>query len=521
MIKAFILLVAAIAAHALLAPYTKVEESFNTQATHDLLFHGTNIDAYDHLEFPGVVPRTFLGPLSIASVLYPIRLLLEASGRWSLVDQKYAMLLGTRLALGSGLALSLLAVAQSLRSPSYPRHSATFFLLACATQFHLPFWGSRPLPNTFALILVTYAIAFFLRPGSQRAQMPDATTALFALAGIVFRSELVLLAVPLYLLEAARGTVHLTRARFWVPAALFASLSLAATVTVDSYFWQRESFWPELNVLLFNTVANQSHRWGVAPWHAYLTLHVPKMLLGAGPWAVLGAASAATAPRLRVLTTAASLFVIAYSLLPHKEARFVIYAVPIANAAAGVAMARVWTWSSSGTGWKPLRRVVRVAVLGSLAASAAVSVAMSAASAHNYPGGDALRCVQRADPRCTSIVDPTQGPVALHIDVVTAQTGASRFLERTDRVHYDKSEGLSFAARASPRRFHARFTSFDDWVRDAGLAEAEAHALAGKAVCFDGFAGVDLRRAISAWVGPIQVDGTAATNMTDKYPARD
>lgn len=65
--------------HLSVAPYTKVEESFNIQAVHDILVHGVptqNVDQfltanYDHVSFPGSVPRTFAGAAVLSGLSRP------------------------------------------------------------------------------------------------------------------------------------------------------------------------------------------------------------------------------------------------------------------------------------------------------------------------------------------------------------------------------------------------------------------------------------------------------------------
>jgi alpha-1,6-mannosyltransferase len=76
---------AVILLHLLVAPYTKVEESFHLQAVHDILTYGIpsptlGKDAlverfqnqYDHFEFPGAVPRTFIGALALTGLSRPV-----------------------------------------------------------------------------------------------------------------------------------------------------------------------------------------------------------------------------------------------------------------------------------------------------------------------------------------------------------------------------------------------------------------------------------------------------------------
>jgi len=66
--------------HLVVSPYSKVEESFNLQAVHDITTYGIPFpqngtyiaEHYDHVLFPGAVPRTFVGALFLSFISIPI-----------------------------------------------------------------------------------------------------------------------------------------------------------------------------------------------------------------------------------------------------------------------------------------------------------------------------------------------------------------------------------------------------------------------------------------------------------------
>lgn len=101
----YALVPAVVLLHLFVSPYTKVEESFNIQAIHDILIHGipnANADQfftanYDHISFPGSVPRTFAGALVLSGLSRPFVALMKSGEQVQLLGMRNKMPTLTRL----------------------------------------------------------------------------------------------------------------------------------------------------------------------------------------------------------------------------------------------------------------------------------------------------------------------------------------------------------------------------------------------------------------------------------------
>ena len=140
-----------------LCPCTKVEESFNLQAMHDLLEYGPNISKYDHLQFPGVVPRSFLGAMTVAALAYPFHVLFSILNFQLFFSQYICRII---IGLLSWMAFLQFKLAVTIK---FGDRVAKFLGFMMCLQFHLPFYMSRPLPNIFALILSLYANSLWIK----------------------------------------------------------------------------------------------------------------------------------------------------------------------------------------------------------------------------------------------------------------------------------------------------------------------------------------------------------------------
>uniref|UniRef100_A0A7S4AXL5 Mannosyltransferase n=1 Tax=Pseudo-nitzschia australis TaxID=44445 RepID=A0A7S4AXL5_9STRA len=473
----------------LLCPQSKVEESFQLQATHDLYYHGVapalqagypslwnhveetvNVDysgtpthlPYDHLQYPGVVPRTFTGP-AILSFLCRI-LLLPCSLLNIDADPDLVQFLA-RLCLLSLNFLGWLRFALAVdkvpptstpwRIGNPIMTTGSWLLVITACQFHIPFYSSRMLPNTFALAIVLQSYSYWVERKIQTA----ATLIVFGTA--VFRCDLLLLLGTLGLSWLFRRELSIYSAL--KVGILTGIISLILTIPLDSLLWRRP-LWPEGEVFYFNTILGKSKEWGLSPWHWYFTSALPKgmlLTLLLVPLSILPIAENLvtyerrwrqspnnTNDRSRMIYRLDSQwlrfilpifgFIVIYSLLGHKEMRFIFPAFPILNlgAAAGMSKLTYFAFPPRLESKEKHYFVSWIARFGfgcgliSIVLTLAGSLIFVATSKANYSGGDALRALSSHVQNVVVSSDGTVPPLHVHIDVAAAMSGVSLFGQR-------------------------------------------------------------------------------------------
>ncbi|KAL6872622.1 Alg9-like mannosyltransferase family domain-containing protein [Trichoderma longibrachiatum] len=441
-----ILLFAVPLLHLLCAPYTKVEESFNLQATHDILAYGTPTrdvharlsSSYDHFSFPGAVPRTFVGPVLLAGVSQPLIALVGGGGG----GFEHAQLI-VRAVLGCFNAVCLAVFAGAARA-AFGRAAGRWWVLLSVSQFHLMFYLSRTLPNMFAFGLTTLASAFLLPKNDPRKSQIRRRQAigLLVFATAIFRSELAILLAATGLHLLARSQLGL-RELVAVFLGAFAT-ALAISVPIDSYFWQRP-LWPELAGFYYNAVLGSSSNWGVSPWHYYFSSALPRLLLNPVCFPLMGLAlyQPATSRRVQDLVIPSLVFIAVYSIQPHKETRFIFYAVPPLTAAAAVGADYVSSRRSKSIFYRLATLVIALSVLAAFASS----TLMLLLSSLNYPGGDAVSQLYAITANVTSSA-PSQ--LLVHADVLTCMTGLTLFGQNLRSSPLGRGRGSSSQSSSAP-----------------------------------------------------------------------
>lgn len=492
--------------HLLYAPYTKVEESFNLQAAHDILVYGTPVSGnvyerlsttYDHFTFPGVVPRTFVGPVLLSGVSQPLI---------ALLGFRHAQLI-VRAVLGAFNAGCLVVFRNSLAN-AYGVGAARWWVALLVSQFHVIFYLTRTLPNMFAFGPTTLAFAFLL----PRASEPRAwnrrkqAICLLTMATAVFRSELAILltGTGAYLLLSRRITVRALAISFF--AAFY--ISLLISVPIDSYFWQK-LLWPELSAFYYNAIEGSSSNWGVSPWHYYFSSALPRLMINplAGPLILLALFQPGTSNSARQLLIPSLFFLAVYSFQPHKETRFVFYVVPPFTAAAALGADFITKRRTRSL----LYKISHLLLLASVPLTLAISTLMLLLSSLNYPGGEALAELQSAIQRPTIVTTDTNDEftyppsVSAHADVLTCMTGLSLFgqnpaglpiaLATPEHRNADPTLPLLFVDKTEGM-LRLEWPSF--WEKfDYALLEDPSRALGGGweiAAVIQGFDGVELLR---------------------------
>lgn len=464
----------------LLAPYTKVEESFNVQALHDFINVGVDeIMLFDHVTFPGSVKRTCLGILflSLPSIFFR-----DTMKKWAGILVSLAILLHRTLPTSIGM-LSYGGIEEMFTMTKLPQLIVTRFLLAiftCVSLIHLRrsvlyscsqnsrliglwfslllyplphiiFYSSRFLPNFLCFPLTNLGIALFISGDITRS------LTILVFTGIVFRFEVLIFTGILIVLCISGffrdGNSLISIREAIVSVGVSGIMSIFLCSRVDSYFWDVKFVIPEFESFVFNVIGGNSSDWGVESPMAYFTKYLPKLFAaGFGVVLILSLVFFILSllnlkmfywkkeryrfevdyvnygvGTITTLMWAALIYICVLSVNGHKEWRFLIYTVPIL--CIGAASTAEWMMSKS----KILKRLMITLIILCYTFSLASSFFFGYISSWNYPGGDAC---QKLNLRLIDMYGSSQGtmlkPLIVHWDVGTCMNGGSLFTQISD-----------------------------------------------------------------------------------------
>lgn len=466
-------------------PFNKVEESFNTQAVHDVINISPTskevgqVDGeiafrshlpWDHTQFGGVVPRTFVGALMVGLPMRVAKYLMLNNVKQNEdhdLTAQFILQIGSRFALSSFLVLSMSYLLRAIQK-RYGLAYRLCFLITTTSQFHYIFYAGRFIPNTFASILANLVFASWLNRQYSKSII------YIALCVIIFRFDTsVFFGVLLFDGIFIRKLMPLSRVlKVGIPAGL---VSILITFLIDSIFWSKP-VWPEFESLYFNVWLNKSHEWGVQPYFWYVYSCIPRIMMASAPLMIL-----AEHKFTREYLIPSLIFIFIYSFLPHKELRFILFITPLLNLCATSGLMNVQYYlnklfihlrsqvqgnspnnlsqkrsePSASMDKKRTRNLIAsllfaLVIAGMFTANLFACFILSRVSSYNYPGGQAaislgvtkelLDAALKSKDKTISYRD-LRSDVGVYVDNLAAQTGVSRFIQ-VDGVYYSKTPKL-------------------------------------------------------------------------------
>ncbi|XP_069480962.1 GPI mannosyltransferase 3 [Ambystoma mexicanum] len=196
---------------------------------------------------------------------------------------------------------------------------------------------TRTLTNTMETVLTTFAL-FYYPLGGSKLQSSSKYLSLVALAFII-RPTAIIIWIPLLVSHFWKEQKKLDLVlQQYAPVGL---ISLVISLMIDRIFFGKWIL-VQLNFLKFNVLQNLGAFYGSHPWHWYLFQGFPVILGTHLPFFIHGCLLAPK--RYRILLVAVIWTVLVYSMLSHKEFRFIYPVLPLCMVFCGYSLTCLKRW---------------------------------------------------------------------------------------------------------------------------------------------------------------------------------